>query len=217
MLTSLQIWDNLTLDQRKGVLSQIAGVLGQLVSLEFDAGFVGPLLYRILDEIDVTKDMLSCPFRSTSDYLSDFVNRFSQSDGVSDEGQTQLSNVRNILSKYLTWHGDEPYIRPPFRLQRPDFDAQNFIFTDPSLNDGTSPLRLFGAIDWDYVHTSPLYFLYKYPIFIQDVSSFPEASLRGQCHTPTMLDSCSQTTNSTRFSSLCRSPGLHSFGEVLDS
>ena len=106
-------------------------MLGQLVSLEFDAGFVGPLLYRILDEIDVTKDMLSCPFRSTSDYLSDFVNRFSRSDGVSDEGQTQLSNVRNILSKYLTWHGDEPCIRPPFRLQHPDFDAQNFIFTDP--------------------------------------------------------------------------------------
>lgn len=53
-------------------------MLGQLVSLEFDAGFVGPLLYRILDEIqvDVTKDMLSGPFRSASDYLSDFVNRF---------------------------------------------------------------------------------------------------------------------------------------------
>ena len=68
-----RIWDNLTLDQRKGVISQIAGVLGQLVSLEFDAGFVGPLLYRILDEIE---DMLSGPFRSTSDYLSDFVNRF---------------------------------------------------------------------------------------------------------------------------------------------
>lgn len=98
--------------------------------------------------------MLSGPFRSTSDYLSDFVNRFSRSDGVSDEGQTQLSNVRNILSNYLTWHGDEPYIR---RLQRPDFDAHNFIFTDPSLNDGTSPLRLIGVTDWGYAHTSPLY------------------------------------------------------------
>jgi hypothetical protein len=25
-----------------------------------------------------------------------------------------------------------------------------------------------GVIDWEYAHTSPLYFLYDYPIFIQD-------------------------------------------------
>jgi aminoglycoside phosphotransferase (APT) family kinase protein len=214
-----RIWDDLTLDQRKGVLFQIAGVLGQLASLEFDAigsikedGSVGPLSYRILDEIDgedVTKDMLSGPFRSTSDYLSDFIDRFSRSGGISDEGQTQLSNVRNILAKYLASHADELYTRPPFRLQHHDFDAQNFIFTDPSLDDSTSPLRLIGVIDWDYAHTSPLYF--------HTGRGLVPGTLRGQCHTQTTLYSCSRTTISTRFSSVCRGPGLHTFGEVLDS
>jgi hypothetical protein len=42
----------------------------------------------------VTKDMLSGPFRSTSDYLLDFIDRFSRSGGISDEGQTQLTIQR---------------------------------------------------------------------------------------------------------------------------
>src|SRR6266576_993830 len=56
----------------------------------------------------------------------------------------------------------------PFRLQHGDFDGQNLLFTDPKLSDGTSPPHLVGVIDWDHTHTTPLYFLYEYPIFIRD-------------------------------------------------
>ncbi|KIJ27520.1 hypothetical protein M422DRAFT_71619 [Sphaerobolus stellatus SS14] len=45
-----------------------------------------------------------------------------------------------------------------------DFDAQDMLFT---INDGHP--RLTAVIDWEFSHTVPLYFLYKYPIFIQDV------------------------------------------------
>jgi hypothetical protein len=41
------------------------------------------------------------------------------------------------------------------------------LFTDPRVTDGDPP-RLVGIIDWEYSHTAPLYFLYEYPIFIQD-------------------------------------------------
>ena len=119
-----------TSHKKKRALTQIAGVFGQLATLEFDTigsitedGSVGPLLYRRVDEADgkeVSQNMQSGPFRSTSDYPSLFIDHFSRSGDVSDDVRTQLSNVRNTLTKYLESHGDKSYIRPPFRLQHPD-------------------------------------------------------------------------------------------------
>jgi hypothetical protein len=48
-----------------------------------------------------------------------------------------------------------------------DFDVQNMLFQDAQ--DG-SGLTLTRPIDFEFSHTGPIYFLYDYPIFIQDVS-----------------------------------------------
>ena len=71
-----QIWEDLTLEHKKDVLTQVAWVLGQLANMEFEAtgsivedGSVGPLLHHMaenVDEEEVIMDMsdgpLSQPF-----------------------------------------------------------------------------------------------------------------------------------------------------------
>ena len=173
-----RIWDDLTLQHKKDVVSQMAWVLGLLSSMEFDTigsiiedGSVGPLLHRILDEVhgqDMVKDMSDGPFGSTSDYLSLFLNHFSSNSAISEENRARSPEIQTILENYFTSHGDELYIRPPFRLRHADFDGQNLLF---ARSDNASSPCLVGVIDWDYSHTAPLYFLYEYPTFIQDISS----------------------------------------------
>ena len=170
------------MEHKKDVLTQIAWVLGQLANMEFEAtgsltedGSVGPLLHHMMENVDgeeVIEDMSDGPFAFTSDYLYLFVDRFSSSSCISEENRMRLSKVRDVLANYISSHDNEPYIRPPFRLRHADFDGQNILFTDPKLSDGTFPPRLIGVIDWDYAHTAPLYFLYEYPIFIQDNDSY---------------------------------------------
>jgi hypothetical protein len=48
-----------------------------------------------------------------------------------------------------------------------DFDGQNVLFTDPKHTNSAQP-QLTGIVDWENVHTAPLYLLYKYPILIRD-------------------------------------------------
>ena len=173
-----QFWEDLTLEHKKDVLTQVAWVLGQLANMEFEAtgsivedGSVGPPLHHMaenVDEEEVIMDMSDGPYRSSSDYLNLFIDRFSSSSKISEENRMRLCKVREILAKCIASHGNEPYIRPPFRLRHADFDGQNLLFTDPTLSDGTSPPRLVGVIDWDHAHVAPLYFLYEYPVFIQD-------------------------------------------------
>ncbi|KAF8337712.1 kinase-like domain-containing protein [Amanita rubescens] len=176
-----QIWDDLTLEHKKDVLTQIAWVLGQLANMEFEAtgsitedGSVGPLLHHMMENIngqEVIEDMSDGPFGSMFDYLNLFIDRFSSSSSISGENRMLLYKVRDILENYFASHKNEPYIRPPFRLRHTDFDGQNLLFTDPTVSGGTSPPRLVGVIDWDHAHTAPLYFLYEYPVFIQDVDT----------------------------------------------
>jgi hypothetical protein len=46
------------------------------------------------------------------------------------------------------------------------------LFTRTEFPDLTPPLT--GVIDFENAHTAPLYYLYEYPVFIQDVSWYPE-------------------------------------------
>ena len=81
-----RIWDDLTLEHKKDVLTQIAWVLGQLANMEFEAtgsltedGSVGPLLHHMMENVDgeeVIEDMSDWLLASTSDYLYLFVDRF---------------------------------------------------------------------------------------------------------------------------------------------
>lgn len=175
-----QIWDDLTVDHKKAALSQIAAVLGQLAQLRFlQIGSVqedftlGPLL-RTSNRADDFNwiTIASGPFTSTFDYLASVIEA-----GFANHRESEGENVdsilfdfRNILEAYHVQHAVSSSIRPPFRLLHTDFDGQNMLFTDPKHTNGAPP-RLTGIIDWEHAHTAPLYFLYEYPIFIQDNDS----------------------------------------------
>jgi aminoglycoside phosphotransferase (APT) family kinase protein len=159
-----KIWDDLSLDSKKSALSQIASVVVQLSSLKFDQ--IGSL-----DELGVGPIISPCfdypkgPFHSTYEYMQSFLPapRLSAESPVLKD---PLQEARTTIEHFLT-HTDQAYIQPPFCLIHADFDGQNMLFRD-SL-DGSGP-KLTGLIDFEYAFTGPLYFLYEYPIFIQDVS-----------------------------------------------
>ncbi len=162
-----KIWDDLSLDSKKSALSQMASVVAQLSSLKFDQ--IGSL-----DEHGVGPIISPCfdhpkgPFHSTSEYMQSFLPAPSLSVPASESPilKDPLQEARTTIEHFLA-QTDQAYIQPPFCLIHADFDGQNMLFLDSP--DGSGP-RLTGLIDFEYAFTGPLYFLYEYPIFIQDVS-----------------------------------------------
>lgn len=159
-------WDGLTLDDKKRVLSQIASVIVQLGSLRFDrigcltADGIGPIIN------DCYKSPQG-PFNSTLDYLQSFVSV----DSVESPKLAHLfGQIHAELANFMSG-SNGPYHEPPFAMIHADFDAQNMLFVDSP--DG-SGLKFSGLIDFEYAHTGPAYFLYEFPIFIQDVEWSPE-------------------------------------------
>jgi aminoglycoside phosphotransferase (APT) family kinase protein len=159
-----KIWDDLPLDSKKSALSQIASVIVQLSSLKFDQigsldeHGVGPLISPCFDHP-------KGPFNSTSEYMQSFVpapKESAESSTLRDPFQEARTTIEDFLAQT-----NEAYIQPPFCLIHADFDGQNMLFLDSP--DGSGP-KLTGLIDFEYAFTGPLYFLYEYPIFIQDVS-----------------------------------------------
>lgn len=155
-------WDGLSLDQKKVALSEIASVIVQFASLRFDKigclfeGGIGPI-------ISPCYDSPQGPFDSTVRYLQSFASPDSAKSPV-------LAALFERIQKELedfTRQNSLPYLEPPFAMIHADFDAQNMLFSDSS--DGLGP-KLTGLIDFEYAHTGPVYYLYEYPIFIQDVS-----------------------------------------------
>src|SRR5271154_5446142 len=162
-----QLWDGLTLRHKKSVISDIASALTQLGKLKFDRigclgpyGEVGPLLCRMGEGAGGERTYTVGPFESTLDYLLSFVNAQSDSSEV-------FSEVEAVLESHMSAHSQSRALTAPFRLIHADFDAQNLLFTEPDL-DNNRPPRISGIIDWEYAYTGPAYFLYEYPIFIQD-------------------------------------------------
>jgi aminoglycoside phosphotransferase (APT) family kinase protein len=166
-----QLWDKLTLDHKKAVLSDIVRLLAQFSQLKFDSigclrpgNMVGPLLYRMGDGKGGERTCTSGPFESTLDYLLFFLN------AQTDKSEV-FSEVEAILKSHMSVHKNSTSLCAPFRLIHADFDAQNLLFTggisDNADNDNLPP-RISGLIDWEYAYIGPLYFLYEYPIFIQD-------------------------------------------------
>jgi hypothetical protein len=164
-------------DHKKAALSQIATVLGQLAQLKFpqigslqEDFTLGPLL-RMSNRSDDLNwiSEASGPFTSTFDYLVSVIEteltRYRESEG--EDVDSILFDVKSILRAYNVQHAGSNGIRPSFRLLHTDLDGQNMLFTDPKHMNGAPP-RLTGIIDWEYAHAAPLYFLYEYPIFIQD-------------------------------------------------
>ncbi|KAG7284195.1 hypothetical protein NEMBOFW57_010558 [Staphylotrichum longicolle] len=158
-----KLWDKLSLEDKKSSLSQIASVVAQLASLQFDKigsldeHGVGPLISPCFDHP-------KGPFQSVGDYLLSFISTESVE---SLELKELLHQTREEVEQFLGLTGHAAYLQPPFCLIHADFDGQNMLFLESP--DG-SGLRLAGLIDFEYAYTGPLHFLYEYPIFIQDVS-----------------------------------------------
>ncbi|KAL2022127.1 hypothetical protein VTK56DRAFT_5956 [Thermocarpiscus australiensis] len=158
-----KLWEGLTLEHKKSALSQMASIIAQLASLEFDQigsleeHGIGPLISPCFEHP-------KGPFQSVGEYLLSFVSAES---AESPELKDLFRQVREEIERFLAVTGHAPYLQPPFCLIHADFDGQNMLFLEPP--DG-SGLRLTGLIDFEYACTGPLHFLYEYPIFIQDVS-----------------------------------------------
>jgi Phosphotransferase enzyme family len=168
-----QLWDSLSLDHKKIAISDIARVISQLQRLRFNSigclslKRVGPLIYRMGDPEGDERCCKGGPFNSTLDYLLHFLN--AQSDG-----SEVFLDVESVLRSHFEVYCSNPALLEPFRLTHVDFDAQNILFTGtggifniPGADD-SGPPRLSGVIDWEHACTGPLYYLYEYPIFIQD-------------------------------------------------
>ncbi|WEW54857.1 hypothetical protein PRK78_000283 [Emydomyces testavorans] len=158
-----KIWEDLSLDHKKAVLSQMAAVLVQFASLKFDKigclqeEGIGPLFHPCLHDPEG-------PFRSTCEYLLSFV---SEKMARSAELRRLYRQVRREIKGYFGAHNNVQCLQAPYALVHHDFDGQNILFTE---SENGAPPKLSGVIDFEYAHTGPLYYLYEYPIFIQDVS-----------------------------------------------
>ncbi|KAI8713022.1 hypothetical protein NCS52_01245300 [Fusarium sp. LHS14.1] len=157
-----KIWDDLSLDHKKAALSEIASIVVKLSSLRFNKigclteNGIGPI-------ISPCYDSPQGPFTSTLQYLESFISPASVK---SPETKELFAQIRMELAEYLA-RETTPYLELPFSLIHADFDAQNILFLDAP--DGSRP-KLTGLIDFEHAHTGPKYFLYEFPIFIQDVS-----------------------------------------------
>ncbi|KAK7454031.1 hypothetical protein VKT23_011542 [Stygiomarasmius scandens] len=169
------MWDDLPIEHQKAVLEEIASVLTKLSDIKFDKigslskdGTVGPLLRGQgiqIDGVDSVTTVCSGPFMTSQDFLMSFLSSYASEPLLEDV----VEAVKDVVNRYCISHSEASFIRPPFRLIHADFDGQNMLFSDPALTNGAPPM-LKGIIDWEYAYVGPLYFLYEYPIFVQDVS-----------------------------------------------
>ncbi|CAA7261883.1 unnamed protein product [Cyclocybe aegerita] len=168
-----RIWDELTIEHQKAVLGQIAAVLAQLANCKFDSigclqdDFnVGPLIHSVgvkEDGIESLRILRKGPFTTALDYLESFLEDVPHLPRL----EPLMADVKLLLRTHFASQDPARLLQPPFRLIHADFDAQNMLFTAPT-NENDGPPRLTAILDWEYAHTGPLYFLYDYPIFVQD-------------------------------------------------
>ncbi|KAF7553693.1 hypothetical protein G7Z17_g3435 [Cylindrodendrum hubeiense] len=161
------MWDDLAIDHKKAVLTQITSVIVQLASLKFDkigclneAG-VSPL-------VSSSSDLPSGPFDSVYAYLTSFISTVHVR---SVELVELYQQIQKEVAGFLALNKQATYLQPSFSMIHADFDGQNMLFEEQT---GGSPPRLSGIIDWEYSYTGPLYFLYEYPTFIQDFDWYEE-------------------------------------------
>ncbi|KAH8898167.1 hypothetical protein GQ53DRAFT_881175 [Thozetella sp. PMI_491] len=158
------IWDGLSLEHKKAALSEVASVIAQFSSIQLDQigcltdGGIGPVLSPCYESPQG-------PFTSTEDYLDSFVSGLEAH--LPKEDSTS-SEIRKTISTFLTEQSTRKCLQAPFSLIHPDLDAENMLFTEAL--DGSGP-KLTGVIDFEYAYIGPRYFLYEYPIFIQDAAS----------------------------------------------
>lgn len=186
-----QLRDHLHLDDKKAIVTDVEKVLVELSALKFNeigclkAGAnVGPLLHP-----HRTGGLISMgPFTSTIDYLISFLQPQMDRGGHSDQ-------ARKIIERYMSTSSNSS-LDGPFRLVHDDLSAFNILVVrsdvDEQTRSGQNHGRLSGIIDWEYAETHPVYFLYDYPVFIQDSFRGPHAYMENkvlrQCFVKTLIE-----------------------------
>ena len=169
--TYYELWHDVSLNHKLAIVEQIADVLAQLADLQFNQigslnanGELSPLLCPAIPLAEVSRG----PFDTTEAWMLSFI----APTGIkSPELQCHYEAIRVRIKEHRASQSSNAIYNPPFRLQYYDFEGQNLLFDWP---DPALPPKLSGVINWDHAFTGPLYYLYEYPIFIQDVDWSPE-------------------------------------------
>jgi len=157
-------WDELSLENKISVISELAQALVELSSLHFDAigsiqgnGQIGPLYHRTPGGGVSSMG----PFTSTLDYLLGYVPD-------SPHSPDNFKKARNIIKSFMESNTNTT-LSPPYRIIHPDFHAFNvFVYQHGET------AHLSGIIDWEFAYTAPVNFLYDYPPFICNDHDQPE-------------------------------------------
>ena len=167
------IWDKLSTEHKKCVVSQLAGVIFQLSRLKFGTicslrdkhGASGPV-----QNLSWSKDSPGRgPFTSLQEFFECILT--DREPRELDMANQEVQGILHGIQKELKTHFESSTlaIKPPYTLIHGEFDGQNMLFAQP--DDKSQPPKLTGIIDWDCSYTGPIYFLYEYPVFVIDVDS----------------------------------------------
>ena len=139
-----------------------------------DDGAVGPLIYaRGQRGTDRVEAHAMGPFTDTLSWLEAYLSVIGE---LAEHLRPKLAEVATLLRECTAEPG--PPLAPPFRLMHMDFDAQNLMFSNPSVT-GEEP-KLTSVIDWEYAQTGPLYYLYEYPAFLVDGMTEEEKEIEAE-------------------------------------
>ncbi|RGB42738.1 kinase-like domain-containing protein [Rhizophagus diaphanus] len=190
-----RVWDELTVEKKKCVLSQIVDTLLELwtkcqfeeigclymdfITSTFRIGpIVDPVFYV---EGRNAIPSFTGPFRSMQELFDALIQKeknFFEICGVQEllkkkkmNQITAASQVANLIKQMTSLQSklfkpfDKSIDQKPFFLVHGDFDAQN-ILVERSVND---EIKIVGIIDWEFSRTGTLWNLCQYPIWIQEV------------------------------------------------
>lgn len=114
------------------------------------------------------------PFPSTLAYFTFFLQHAHSL--VTPSGHDTVDALQTHLTEYLASRPKGGSLRAPYGLLHTDLDSQNLLFVFPSSEaDTREPLPvLTGVLDWEYAATAPRFFIYDFPLFLQDSDYEPE-------------------------------------------
>lgn len=162
------VWEELGMENKKGVVEQVARVVHHLAHLRFEAigalkadGAVGAILERQYGE---GSEGIG-PFKTIKEYFLGMIEA-SPSVRCCEECKSLGEEHRALVEKFF--NESKPVHRfcdAPFGLMHGDLDLQNLLVDH---SDKTQPPRLTAVIDWDSSVTHPLYYILSHPPFLQD-------------------------------------------------
>lgn len=163
-----EVWEELGIEEKKGVVEQIAGVVHQLVHLHFEEigslnanSGIGAILERQYGE---GSEGIG-PFKTMKEYFLGMMGA-SPSTRCCEECKSLCEEHCALVEKFF----NEPkpvhrFCDPPFGLMHGDLDLQNLLVDH---SDKSQPPKLTAVIDWDSSVTHPLYYILSQPPFLQD-------------------------------------------------